>query len=84
MPTAFTGYSFHVLEAIIVFFNEILVCFFLPIHTRVHRYYHMYTTVIHQRLFQKVRLPLKIQITAVLFPKVLHDEPRYVPHVLIL
>ena len=30
MPTAFTGYSFHVLEAIIVFFNEILVCFFLP------------------------------------------------------
>ena len=47
VPTAFTGYSFHVLEAIIVFFNEILVCFFLPIHTRVHRYYHMYTTVIH-------------------------------------
>ena len=47
VPTAFTGYSFHVVEAVIVFFNEILVCFFLPIHTRVHRYYHMYTTAIH-------------------------------------
>ena len=47
MPTAFTGYSFHVVEALIVFFNEILVCFFLPMHVRVHRYYHMYTTVIH-------------------------------------
>ena len=38
VPTAFTGYSFHVVEAVIVFFNEILVCFFLPIHARVHRY----------------------------------------------
>jgi len=37
VPTAFTGYSFHVVEAVIVFFNEILVCFFLPIHARVHR-----------------------------------------------
>jgi lathosterol oxidase len=47
VPTAFTGYSFHVVEAIIVFFNEILVCFLLPVHARVHRYYHMYTTAIH-------------------------------------
>jgi lathosterol oxidase len=47
VPTAFTGYSFHVLEACIVFLNEILICFFLPIHVRLHRYYHMYTTAIH-------------------------------------
>ena len=47
VPTAFTGYSFHVIEALIVFANEILVCFLLPIHIDVHRAYHMYTTIIH-------------------------------------
>lgn len=46
-PTAFTGYSFHIIEACIVFANEILVCYLLPIHMGVHRLYHMYTTVIH-------------------------------------
>lgn len=47
MPTAFTGYSFHVVEAVIVFANEIIVCFLFPIHIGVHRVYHMFTTVIH-------------------------------------
>jgi len=47
VPTAFTGYSFHVVEAVIVFANEVIVCFLFPIHVRLHRFYHMYTTVIH-------------------------------------
>ena len=47
VPTAFTGYSFHVIEAAIVFANEILVCFLFPIHIGVHRVYHLFTTVIH-------------------------------------
>lgn len=47
VPTAFTGYSFHIVEALIVFANEILVCFLIPIHMNFHRGYHMFTTVIH-------------------------------------
>ena len=47
VPTAFTGYSFHIVEAIIVFANEILICFLFPINIRVHRVYHIYTTIIH-------------------------------------
>jgi hypothetical protein len=47
-PTAFTGYSFHVLEAAIVFANEILMCFVLPLHLGLHRVYHLCTTLIHQ------------------------------------
>lgn len=47
VPTAFTGYSFHPIEAMIVFANEIIVCFLFPIHIMVHRAYHMYTTIIH-------------------------------------
>ena len=47
VPTAFTGYSFHVVEAMIVFANEIIVCFLFPIHIGVHRVYHLFTTVIH-------------------------------------
>jgi Delta7-sterol 5-desaturase len=46
-PTAYTGYSFHLLEALIVFANEVLVCFLFPIHVGVHRGYHLFTTVIH-------------------------------------
>ena len=41
-------YSFHLVEALIVFFNEILVCFMFPIHAGVHRIYHLATTVIHE------------------------------------
>lgn len=47
-PSAFTGYSFHVIEALIVFANEILVCFMFPIHMGVHRLYHIATTIIHE------------------------------------
>lgn len=47
-PSAFTGYSFHVLEAVIVFANEILVCFMFPIHIGLHRLYHIATTIIHE------------------------------------
>jgi len=47
VPTAFTGYSFHILEAVIVFANEVLVCFLFPIHIGLHRAYHLFTTVIH-------------------------------------
>ncbi|KAI3437745.1 hypothetical protein D9Q98_000193 [Chlorella vulgaris] len=48
VPTAFTGYSFHVAEAALVFANEVLVCFLLPLHVGLHRAYHLFTTVIHQ------------------------------------
>lgn len=46
-PTPFTGYSFHVVEAAIVFANEIIVAFLFPIHASLHRAYHLWTTVIH-------------------------------------
>lgn len=46
-PTAFTGYSFHVLEAMLVFANEVFVCFLLPMPIELHRLYHLFTTVIH-------------------------------------
>lgn len=47
VPTAFTGYSFHILEAILVFANEVFICFLFPIHMGLHRVYHMFTTIIH-------------------------------------
>mmetsp|Transcript_3610 Transcript_3610/g.9035 ORF Transcript_3610/g.9035 Transcript_3610/m.9035 type:complete len:243 (-) Transcript_3610:305-1033(-) len=47
VPTAFSGYSLHVAEAALVFFDEIIVCFLFPIHVNVHRLYHLYTTLIH-------------------------------------
>lgn len=47
VPTAFTGYSFHWVEAMIVFANEVLVCFLFPIHIGLHRVYHIFTTIIH-------------------------------------
>ena len=47
VPTAFTGYAFHPLEGAIVFLNEILVTFLFPIHSGLHRAYHLWTTVIH-------------------------------------
>jgi hypothetical protein len=47
-PSAFTGYSFHVLEAVIVFANEVLVCFIFPLHMGLHRWYHLLTTIIHE------------------------------------
>ena len=48
MPSAFTGYSFHVSEAFLVFANEVLVCFIFPIDLRLHRIYHLLSTLIHQ------------------------------------
>jgi hypothetical protein len=47
-PSPFTGYSFHVVEAAVVFANEILLCFLLPMHLGLHRLYHLFTTIIHQ------------------------------------
>ena len=47
-PTPFCGYSFHVVEAVIVFANEVLVCFLFPIHMGLHRVYHIFTTIIHE------------------------------------
>lgn len=47
VPTAFTGYAFHPVEGVIVFLNEILVTFLFPIHSGLHRCYHLWTTVIH-------------------------------------
>eukprot|EP00877_Chromochloris_zofingiensis_P005495 jgi/Chrzof1/14947/Cz09g21230.t1 len=47
-PSPFTGYSFHVLEALLVFANEVLVCFMIPLHLGVHRIYHLLTTLIHE------------------------------------
>lgn len=48
MPSPFTGYSFHVVEALIVFGNEVIVCFLFPIHMGLHRIYHIATTIIHE------------------------------------
>lgn len=53
-PTAFTGYSFHVLEAVLVFANEILVCFMLPMPIELHRLYHLFTTIIHNGMRTRV------------------------------
>ena len=47
IPSAYSGYSFHVVEAAIVFANEILVAFLFPIHVHVHRVYHLAATIIH-------------------------------------
>lgn len=47
-PNAFTGYSFHVAEALLVFANEVIVCFLFPIHMGLHRIYHLFTTIIHE------------------------------------
>eukprot|EP00775_Hariotina_reticulata_P003455 gene3455-3726_t len=47
-PSAFTGYAFHIVEALIVFANEIIVCFLFPLHMGLHRIYHIATTVIHE------------------------------------
>ena len=47
-PTAFTGYSFHVAEAMLVFANEVLMCYVLPMHIGLHRMYHIFTTLIHE------------------------------------
>lgn len=47
-PTAFCGYSFHPVEALVVFANEVLVCYLLPIHVGLHRAYHLFTTIIHE------------------------------------
>ena len=44
VPTAFTGYSFHVAEAALVFANEVIVCFCMPIHMGLHRVYHLYNS----------------------------------------
>ncbi|GFR42198.1 hypothetical protein Agub_g3089 [Astrephomene gubernaculifera] len=47
-PSAFTGYSFHLAEALLVFANEVLVCWLLPLHMGLHRTYHLLTTLIHE------------------------------------
>ena len=47
VPTAFSGYSFHLAEAALVFVNEVLEVFLMPLHVGLHRCYHLYTTVIH-------------------------------------
>jgi hypothetical protein len=47
-PSAFTGYAFHTVEALIVFANEIIVCFLFPMHMGLHRLYHIATTAIHE------------------------------------
>lgn len=46
-PSAFTGYSFHVGEALLVFSIEALVIFVFPIHAALHRAYHLAITFIH-------------------------------------
>eukprot|EP00873_Tetraselmis_striata_P002859 jgi/Tetstr1/423123/TSEL_013892.t1 len=48
VPSAYTGYSFHVLEAAIVFANEVIVIFLFPMQTNLHRLYHIFTTAIHE------------------------------------
>lgn len=47
-PSAFTGYSFHIVEAAIVFANEVLVTLLFPLHMGLHRWYHLITTIIHE------------------------------------
>uniref|UniRef100_A0A7S3VH27 Fatty acid hydroxylase domain-containing protein n=1 Tax=Dunaliella tertiolecta TaxID=3047 RepID=A0A7S3VH27_DUNTE len=48
VPSAFTGYSFHVIEALIVFANEVFVTMLFPMPASVHRVYHLVTTAIHE------------------------------------
>lgn len=48
VPSAFSGYSFHIVEALLLFANEILFAFVLPLHLGLHRAYHLFTTIIHQ------------------------------------
>lgn len=47
-PSAFTGYAFHVAEALLVFANELLLPLMFPIHMGLHRIYHLLTTLIHE------------------------------------
>ena len=46
-PTSFSGYSFHWVEAVLVFMPYPLETLLLPLHARVHRLYHLYTIVLH-------------------------------------
>ncbi|KIZ04044.1 sterol desaturase [Monoraphidium neglectum] len=46
--SAFTGYAFHVAEALLVFANELLLPLMFPIHMGLHRIYHLLTTLIHE------------------------------------
>jgi sterol desaturase/sphingolipid hydroxylase (fatty acid hydroxylase superfamily) len=46
-PTAYTGYAFHPVEGAVVFANEIIVTLLFPIHASLHRWYHLFTTIIH-------------------------------------
>jgi sterol desaturase/sphingolipid hydroxylase (fatty acid hydroxylase superfamily) len=47
VPTPFSGYSLHVLEAMLVFPIDLMVCFLIPIHVKVHRLYHLFTIFLH-------------------------------------
>ncbi|KAI8471949.1 MAG: hypothetical protein J3K34DRAFT_415708 [Monoraphidium minutum] len=47
-PSAFTGYAFHVAEALLVFANELLLPLLFPMHMGLHRVYHLLTTLIHE------------------------------------
>jgi len=46
-PTPFSGYSFHAVEAALVFANEVLVCFLFPMHSGFHRAYHLFMSLVH-------------------------------------
>lgn len=64
-PTAFCGYSFHPAEALLVFANEVLVCYLLPIHLGLHRAYHLFTTIIHEGAMAPLPPPpLRIRLVA--------------------
>jgi hypothetical protein len=44
-----------VVEALIVFANEVLVCFLFPLHMGLHRIYHIATTVIHEGVLARIQ-----------------------------
>lgn len=46
-PTPFAGYSFHLVEALIMFAWVVPCVFLIPIHTWLHRLYHLWTMAIH-------------------------------------
>lgn len=58
-----------------MFANEILICFFLPMHLGLHRMYHLFTTIIHQgvRTAYSV-LDSWILLNRRLYPGMLHSD----------
>ena len=47
VPTPFAGYSFHILEGVMIFASIPLFCYCLPIHIGLHRVYLLHSIAMH-------------------------------------